>query len=273
MFADENKDKWVRRTTRYDNNYDPAGNVRVWHGIDMMLLWPEYCTDWSIYACPSDVDSGPLKLGADVALKTSYDKNGLLRKIGTGWTGTPYPVSNKAVLADNNACEASPGDCYAYGADWSYAYWAVLIDPLTVKLPADSNIIFTNLHNGYPTGMGCLKNQESDYTLPVPLTDGSTPTIKRLKEGIERFLITDINNPAGSAKAQSEIVAMFDTIRTSGPAGAVSEGGKDFNHLPGGANILFMDGHVEFSKYPSPDGSKYWVTSQAILNDGYQYSP
>ncbi|MCC6487949.1 MAG: hypothetical protein IT364_10655 [Candidatus Hydrogenedentes bacterium] len=239
----------------------------------MMLLWPEYCTDWGIYACPSDVDAGPLKYGADVALRTSYDKNGLLRTVGTGWTGTPYPVSSKVHLATNNDCEASPNDCYAYGADWSYAYWAVLIDPLTVKLPADSAIIFTNLHNGYPTGMGCLKNQESDYTLPVPLTDGSTPTIKRLKEGIERFLITDINNPAGAATAQSGVAVMWDTIRTSGPSGQVSEGGKDFNHLPGGANILFMDGHVEFSKYPSEDGTKYWVTSQAILSDGYQYSP
>ncbi len=25
----------------------------------------------------------------------------------------------------------------------------------------------------------------------------------------------------------------------------------DYNHVPGGANWLFMDGHVEFQKYPS----------------------
>src|SRR6218665_3609967 len=44
MFADENKGSWVRRTTRYDNNYAIAtpGSVRVWHGVDMMMLWPEY---------------------------------------------------------------------------------------------------------------------------------------------------------------------------------------------------------------------------------------
>ena len=30
------------------------------------------------------------------------------------------------------------------------------------------------------------------------------------------------------------------------------EGGKieDFNHIPGGGNILYMDGHVEFERYP-----------------------
>ena len=25
---------------------------------------------------------------------------------------------------------------------------------------------------------------------------------------------------------------------------------KDFNHAPGGSNVLFLDGHVEFIKYP-----------------------
>ena len=25
---------------------------------------------------------------------------------------------------------------------------------------------------------------------------------------------------------------------------------KDFNHVPGGANVLYMDGHVECVKYP-----------------------
>ena len=24
----------------------------------------------------------------------------------------------------------------------------------------------------------------------------------------------------------------------------------DFNHVPGGANVLYMDGHVKFEKYP-----------------------
>ena len=63
----------------------------------------------------------------------------------------------------------------------------------------------------------------------------------RLREGIERFLITDINNPAASAKAQSEIAVFFDELSTE-----IAE----FNHIPGGGNTLFMDGHVEFIKYP-----------------------
>lgn len=272
MYADEAKGKYPSRTVRYDNNYDPAGNVRVWHGIDMMTLWPEYCTDWSIYNCPSDSGAGnPLAtLGADVALKTSYDKGGLLRTVGTGWTGVG-PVGSKIHLANNDACESDIGNCYAYGADWAYAYWAVLINPEWVKLPADANAVFSFLHSGYPSGGGCLKNAYNDFTMTSSISTGTTPTFYHLKDGIERFMITDINNPAGSAKAQSSVAIMWDVIRNSGGANtpiAIN----DFSHAPGGSNILFMDGHVEWSKYPSTDGGPQYPTSHALLSSGFQYA-
>ncbi len=77
----------------------------------------------------------------------------------------------------------------------------------------------------------------------------------RTKEGIGRFLITDINNPAAGAKAESMIVTMVDAWgdgRVFGevPGGNVSSGGTiAFNHLPGGSNVLYLDGHVEFVRY------------------------
>jgi prepilin-type processing-associated H-X9-DG protein len=71
---------------------------------------------------------------------------------------------------------------------------------------------------------------------------GFGQSIKKLREGIERFVITDINNPAGSAKAQSEVFVMDDWVSV--------DSGQEFNHLPGGSNVLYMDGHVEFIKYP-----------------------
>ena len=70
---------------------------------------------------------------------------------------------------------------------------------------------------------------------------GISVTIYRLREGVERFFVTDINNPAGSAKAQSAIPISFDEVTTVA---------SNFNHVPGGSNVLFLDGHVEFVKYP-----------------------
>jgi prepilin-type N-terminal cleavage/methylation domain-containing protein/prepilin-type processing-associated H-X9-DG protein len=70
---------------------------------------------------------------------------------------------------------------------------------------------------------------------------GGGDTLYRLREGIERFMITDINNPAGSAQAQSTIPVMWDHISTKV---------KDFAHVPGGANVLYLDGHVAWQNYP-----------------------
>lgn len=73
---------------------------------------------------------------------------------------------------------------------------------------------------------------------------------KRLREGIERFFITDINNAASSAHAQSSVPVMWDTWGAAGGGGSSPEVLAVFNHIPGGNNALFMDGHVEFINYP-----------------------
>ena len=79
---------------------------------------------------------------------------------------------------------------------------------------------------------------------------GGGDTAMRLREGIERFAITDINNPAASAVAQSELAVMFDAYGDPTTA-ADTGGGVVFNHIPGGCNVLYMDGHVEFVRYPT----------------------
>ncbi len=70
--------------------------------------------------------------------------------------------------------------------------------------------------------------------------NAGTSTIYRLREGVERFMITDINNPGASAQAQSTIPIMFDHLAYIP---------SFFNHTPGGSNVLYMDGHVVFLRY------------------------
>lgn len=76
-----------------------------------------------------------------------------------------------------------------------------------------------------------------------PMGNGTGTTLYRFREGVERLLTTDANNPAAGASGQSEVWCMFD---------AVAPNVQNFNHVPGGSNVLFMDGHVEFVKYPGP---------------------
>jgi len=88
----------------------------------------------------------------------------------------------------------------------------------------------------------------------IPTAHGSggkgTTIVFRLREGAERFLITDITNPAGSAVAQSIVPVMVDSMAGYRRGGATSNRVVRFNHVPGGSNVLYMDGHVEFLKFP-----------------------
>ncbi len=68
--------------------------------------------------------------------------------------------------------------------------------------------------------------------------------IMRIREGIERFFITDINNPAASAIAQAQIPIMW----------TMPDDEK-------GGYVLYMDGHVEYVYW----GRKFPMTETFIL--------
>lgn len=92
----------------------------------------------------------------------------------------------------------------------------------------------------------------------APIGNGNTSRLHRLREGIERFLVTDINNPGAAAGAQSTVQVMWDQI---------SARVKGFNHLPGGSNVLYLDGHVAFEKYP---GHGYTSTASSVAIACYE---
>lgn len=60
-------------------------------------------------------------------------------------------------------------------------------------------------------------------------------TFYRMREGIERYLITDINNAAASHQNQAAIPVVFENVATA-----------DKQHQPAGCNVSYMDGHVSY---------------------------
>lgn len=100
-------------------------------------------------------------------------------------------------------------------------------------------------NGGVPAGVALLRIAGEDWDVALGTGNGGGDTIYRIKEGNERFMITDVNNPQTSAMAQSTIWAMMDVIANYGNV-------KYFNHVPGGGNVLFMDGHVEWIPYVPP---------------------
>jgi prepilin-type N-terminal cleavage/methylation domain-containing protein/prepilin-type processing-associated H-X9-DG protein len=55
--------------------------------------------------------------------------------------------------------------------------------------------------------------------------------------------MTGLRLAAGSAKAQSDIPVMYDEVNATKP--------QNMSHVGAGGNVLYMDGHVAFVKYPS----------------------
>lgn len=97
-----------------------------------------------------------------------------------------------------------------------------------------------------------------------------------MREGVERFLITDINNPAGSAAAQSNVTVLWDTL-AAGMDGVLDMAFRNmvsYNHIPGGCNVLFMDGHVAFMKYNGyPDGAGFPIIRFTAQFTGNMFTP
>lgn len=213
---------------------------------DMRALFPEYLTDLNVLLCPSDPRAGEdnvLKIVAD-------DGSGTCQFVGQvtnpeeSYNYLGY-VLNKVGDDDTQISSPFPGPGQLVGLTIHISGAVFELDGSPNQDPSNDGPLDddANLANFGMGGFG-FGNSGGD-------------TIFRLREGIERFVITDINNPAASALAQSDLPIMWDSITT-----AVT-GATDFNHVPGGCNTLYLDGHVAFVKYP---GEFPATKSFALLN-------
>ncbi len=186
----------------------PGNRFTVFY--DGAAVYPEYLTDPAIQVCPSDADGiNSFESGNSICPSApDLDSYGVWRN------------------PDGSYCP-SQFDGFSY----LYVGWAIDSDELVVQAFAQMLTITPTI----PVDAPPYSVRDSDVSLP------SGKTVYRLRQGIERFFISDINNPAASAKAASTIPVMYDTVT------AVA---ANFNHVPGGGNVLYMDGHVTFIRYP-----------------------
>lgn len=85
---------------------------------------------------------------------------------------------------------------------------------------------------------------------------GKGTTIRRLQEGLGRFLITDTNNSQAGAEAEAKVWVMWDRPRGQ-PSSDPNALASRYVHQPAGSNVLYLDSHVEFKPYApcaSPSG-------------------
>lgn len=209
--------------------FQPPGDYSFAAAPRIASIYPDYLPDISVILCPSD---------ATGSLDDIRDANGNIDVQVPDYLGG-----------------------HGSNADMSYAYWGHVYDRVNdtdgaIPIPEQ----FAEVFASEPGASGPeqivvsmeinaqrfvesndSKIVDDDITVPDGIGNAGGDTVYRLREGIERFLITDINNPGASASGQSDVWIMHDAISTRV---------QNYNHVPGGANVLYLDGHVEFLKYP-----------------------
>ncbi len=201
-------------------------------------IFPEYLSDYEVVWCPS-LPGTPL---------SRYDEG---KKEGS------KPIGNNNGIIEPEELVKSP---------FNYTGW-VFLDSLNFLGPKNDSVgsgvggRFEKAdYAGTPLGELAAENvashgasSDEDFTVSAVYsgTQNGGDTIFRLRDGIERFLITDINNPASAAASQSIVPVMWDHLTPQI---------KGSCHVPAGMNVLYMDGHVAWSNYPSD--SPWMVTEQ-----------
>ncbi len=191
-------------------------------------VYPEYLTDWKVCVCSSDLDAGAVFGELETVLA------------GQGLVLTPADYSRlSATVTVTNV-----GDYLnVKGAHWSYFYFAHSVTD-NFELDAAANYVVSHKTGGL--SQWNETHTDIDWEVADGQGNGGSGVLYRIREGIERFFISDINNPAASAKAQSTLAVMMDVISGAKPGTSGS-----CNHIPGGSNVLYMDGHVAFVRYPN----------------------
>ncbi len=223
-------------------------------------VFPEYLTDPSIIICPSDATGSPDMLRCcdspsdetwySAFLDRTYHKGecwiearGHMMQESyayLGWVFDRMEETPDYRLPMGNAL-CAPGLLAAMNLAFPDADPAIMGQLNTMDVPIQMAQTLEYTLGYYLTDQRSM--MESDAKVMAPNGNANGDTVYRLREGIERFLITDINNPAASATAQSELPVMCDLLGTG--AGVIA-----FNHVPGGCNVLYFDGHVDFIGYP-----------------------
>lgn len=204
--------------------YDVFGDLSQDHIVSGPDIYPEYLSDLEVIWCPSTPRGTPM---------SRYDGekgngNGVIQpeELARG----PFNYTGWLIMDDENVLGpllGVPGADLANGGRYTTGQMR--------------NTPFGELGAASVATNGAASYEDFTFSLFPGYQAGGGNTLYRLREGIERFLITDINNPGASASASSTVPIMWDQVSSNVDA---------FCHAPGGGNVLYLDGHVDFLRYP-----------------------
>lgn len=212
LYASENRDK-----------YPPIDNC--WNNIvffDADCVYPEYLSDASIAACPSDPEYDP-KRNFRLTTNTTLSDGSYGSATQAFTAGTVHP------------------NCIT---SMSYLYAGYVATSDSEEIPLF--VAYTWLDYVVPvSNSACDGWRDRDINVASFGFSGSgnanTSVVHRMAAGVDRFLISDINQIlTGEESGASAVPLMWDQMSTNVIM---------FNHVPAGINVLYLDGHVDLKHY------------------------
>jgi len=249
LYSDEQKDYWppMQSTDQTETGW-PQGTIidRIEIGATPLVSawYPNYNSDPAICICPSDAENSIDDLkDADGDWWIWYKtwKAGL-SYIYIGWM---FDLLQKPYLPPRDITTFINLSAISSTLGWDVPSNGMVATQFGAAVDSMLGDLLGNIASTTPGGILLRELTDKDIEVAPGIGNGGGDTIYRLKEGNERFLITDVNNAQTSAMAQSTIFAMLDQFASSGAV-------QFFNHVPGGCNVLFMDGHVDWVPYVPP---------------------
>jgi len=278
MYSGENKDMFPRiqgptwvTTSGFDEGPQADAcdmfDTAVFN-LDTKSVYPDYVSDWAVFLCPSDPDGSDPNEVLDIVPRTEGDVAGAPACPASA-VGMPQNHDDSYIYLGHLYDQANESDPQVSSSglglstDVAGTIPTQLLIPLALVTsqspdPLDEDTwpaaslqeaddILSILDEDYdvdPDNNALVAGLIGASDPPVnSIGNGGGNVIFRLREGIERFLITDINNPGISQAAASTLPVAWDLINVA------PQGAGEFNHVPGGSNVLFADGHVEFLRY------------------------
>jgi len=256
--------------------------------LNFRVLHPEYLTDMNIAFCPSSITADrardairALQAGYTLTMKISPDQQFAwggattqeitdLRQFNFSWAGigASYQYAPWAVTSPSDWYGRMKGldQCGPYGSAIYCLNRDLTWYPYGFAFADDYFDIEYNYPEAYPpTSTGDL------YVIP-----GRRGVTYRIREGVENALINNAIAYGSTVRGQSTIPILWDTL-ASGLEGvtAMADGGAVlYNHMPGGSNVLFMDGHAEYIPYSGdPRYTGFPITRFPAQFTGNQFGP
>lgn len=245
LYANESAGEHFPPCAPFGNGF--MNGMTLFSAPSAFSIYPEYLSDLSVARCPSD--AGVNASGTYVAPRLPE----------SGEFGIWVEDARNAgdLISEQYFLSAQLGRSYLYkgyvatSVEEYYGIWGAMCAKTFIEQVSIHNISAPVRFKDFT---GDLPLQSADWPPMVDQTiargTARSDKVMRLREGIERFLITDINNPANNSLGQSALPIMWDTFGNPGDSDATA-GGTVFNHIPGGCNVLYMDGHAAFIRYPT----------------------